>query len=292
MKKNTHLFIVDPQNSFCEVVNVRDQGTVHSGELCIAQRNTDGTIVPIAWNDMIVLGDFIKNDVENDISGITISLDTHPYIHVSHPSWFKRIDNGLPPEPFTTLHIVKDKIVDAAGVEYTTTNPNTYNWTKKAIDFYGVHVIWPPHCLQGTPGNNVVAPLQDALIQWTQKTGLEVQYVIKGLSPMVEQFSAIKAKLVDPNDRTTELNLPLLNRLSVCDEILFSGEALSHCVNNTITDIANVEGWFNGRELIRKVTLLRDTTSNVPGFEKMGEDFLQEMQGMGMRVTTTKEYRA
>jgi hypothetical protein len=41
---------------------------------------------------------------------------------------------------------------------------------------------------------------------------------------------------------------------------------------------------------VKKFTLLEDTASNVPGFEKLGRDFVTTMVKKGMRVTTTKDW--
>jgi len=57
-------------------------------------------------------------------------------------------------------------------------------------------------------------------------------------------------------------------------------------VANTITDIANDFGDDN----VKKFTLLEDTASNVPGFEKLGRDFVTTMVKKGMKVTTTKDW--
>jgi nicotinamidase-related amidase len=82
------------------------------------------------------------------------------------------------------------------------------------------------------------------------------------------------------------LNTDLIKVLVEADEILITGEALSHCVANTISDIANEFGDDN----VKKFTLLEDTASNVPGFEKLGRDFVTTMVKKGMRVTTTKDW--
>jgi nicotinamidase/pyrazinamidase len=74
--------------------------------------------------------------------------------------------------------------------------------------------------------------------------------------------------------------------LKAADEILITGEALSHCVANSIRDIANNFGDDN----IKKFVLLEDTSSNVNGCEKMGQDFVKEMIGRGMKITTTKDW--
>ena len=92
----------------------------------------------------------------------------------------------------------------------------------------------------------------------------------------------------DPSDPTTQMNTDLLQVLQEADEIIIAGQALSHCVANTIRDIANNFGEDN----IKKFVLLDDCSSNVPGFENLGVEFVKEMRGRGMRVTTSVDYLA
>jgi len=57
-------------------------------------------------------------------------------------------------------------------------------------------------------------------------------------------------------------------------------------VANTIRDIAAEFG----DDQIKKFVLLEDTSSNVGGFEKMGQDFVREMVARGMQRTTTANW--
>jgi nicotinamidase-related amidase len=94
------------------------------------------------------------------------------------------------------------------------------------------------------------------------------------------------ADVPDPGDPTTQLNWPLLNLLAASDIIAVAGEAKSHCLANTVQDIADNFGVDN----IKKIVLLEDATSNVTGFDKLGEDFVKNMKARGMQVTTTKDF--
>jgi hypothetical protein len=86
----------------------------------------------------------------------------------------------------------------------------------------------------------------------------------------------------------------IITLLVICCAALFTGcvaarhagEARSHCLANTVLDIAN----NFGEENIKKMVLLEDGTSDVPGFENLGEDFVKEMKGRGMRISTTVDY--
>ena len=71
------------------------------------------------------------------------------------------------------------------------------------------------------------------------------------------------------------------------DIIGLAGEASSHCVRNTIFDIASA---FGDDSYISKVVLLEDATSPVPGFENLQDDFIKELTGRGMKLSTTVDF--
>jgi nicotinamidase-related amidase len=96
----------------------------------------------------------------------------------------------------------------------------------------------------------------------------------------------VAADVEDPDDVSTKLNTALVDVLGEADEILITGEALSHCVASSIRDIA---AQF-GVDQVQKFTLLEDTSSNVGGFEKLGQDFVKEMVKKGMKVTRTVDW--
>jgi nicotinamidase-related amidase len=115
-----------------------------------------------------------------------------------------------------------------------------------------------------------------------------VDYILKGTNPWTEHYSAIQADVPDPNDTGTQLNVSLIDSLQQADICAVSGEALSHCVANTLSDIAH----HLGRSAMQKFILLEDTTSPVPGFEAQAEQCLAQMETMGMqRVKSTDFFK-
>ena len=71
--------------------------------------------------------------------------------------------------------------------------------------------------------------------------------------------------------------------------IAVAGEAGSHCLANTVRDIANN---FGDDRLVSKIVLLQDATSPVTGFESFQDDFLREMTARGMQQSTTTDFLA
>ena len=255
--------IVDPQNDFCD-----PKGTLY---------------VPGAREDSLRLSDTIKR-LRDKVSHISVTLDTHRLIDIAHPIFW--VDHeGRHPAPFTL--ITKDDLKKGL---WRTSLPDHMDRAVRYVDELAkndryVLCIWPPHCLIGSWGHCVTKPVYDALLEWENNFSL-VDYTLKGLNMWTEHYSALKADVEDPEDPATGLNEKLIKRLHEADIIAISGQALSHCVANSVRDLA--DNW--DEEDIKKLVLLTDTTSSVKGFEKLGEDFVREMTGRGMQVCTSDDF--
>jgi len=261
---NIQLLVIDPQKDFCDP----------SGSL----------FVQGADQDMSRLAAMV-NRLRTKIDGIHVTLDSHLEVDVAHPIFWTN-SKGEHPTPFTIIS--KDDVVNGT---WTTTIPAV---RQRAVDYvtqlednarYPL-CVWPPHCIIGSNGYAITDSLADALKEWSLARLRNVNYVTKGSNPFTEHYSAVQADVPDPSDASTMLNSPLLEMLAKADVILISGEALSHCVANTIRDVAN----NFGDENIKKFVLLKDTSSNVTGFDNLGDDFINEMTGRGMKVATSVDY--
>jgi nicotinamidase-related amidase len=86
-------------------------------------------------------------------------------------------------------------------------------------------------------------------------------------------------------------NQALLDELSQADMILVAGEALSHCVLETVEDL--VEAFSGQPELLRRIHLLRDCTSPVVhpeiDFGAIAAGRLAAFQQMGVRLVDSTE---
>jgi nicotinamidase/pyrazinamidase len=265
--KRIELVIIDPQNDFCDP----------KGSLFVAGAN----------EDMTRLAEFIK--VRGMLlSDINVTLDSHHPVDVAHPCFW--VDqNGKNPDPFT--------IISAADVANGIWIPSVPS--KSIRDRMKDYVeqlekgnryplcIWPPHCLIGSWGNNIYPELFEVLTAWEIKNFSTMSTVPKGSNPFTEHYSAIKAEVTDPKDNTTQLNVAFINKLKECDEILIAGEALSHCVKSTFEDVISE---FGSEEFAKKLVLLSDVSSSVTGFEKEGQDFIDNLRNRGAIITTTKEF--
>lgn len=261
--------IIDPQNDFCSP----------KGSLFVVGADEDSKRLA---KTIIRLKD--------KISDIHVTLDTHHLVDIAHPIFW--VDSkGKHPNPFTL--ITQDDL--KKGV-WQTTNPS---FMKRAIAYVDtlaankryILCVWPPHCLIGSWGHNVVDPIAKSLMEWENDFAM-VDYVTKGSNFWTEHYSAVQADVPDSQDSGTMLNTKLIQTLQNADVIALSGQALSHCVANTVRDIAN----NFGEENIKKMVLLIDSTSPVgdlPGstmFKDMADGFVNEMTKRGMQVSKCDDF--
>jgi nicotinamidase-related amidase len=285
MSINVQLLVVDPQNDFC----VGDDGHGNQGAL----------VVPGADEDMKRLAAMVDR-LGKKLTDIHVTLDSHRLIDISHPRWWKRVGDGSPPDPFTILGMDDGKVaaLDSANwmaptsSEFTTYVPSFLNRSRQylaalATDGRYPHCIWPPHCLIGSWGHNVMSELFTALQKWEDTEFAMTDYVTKGSNPWTEHFSGVKAEVPDPTDPDSQINTRLIQTLEEADIVVIAGEALSHCVANTVRDIVDC---FSDPKYIEKLTLLTDASSSVAGFESLGDEFLKDMEGRGMKTSTTTDF--
>lgn len=268
MTDKVTLFIIDPQVDFCDPT---------IGSLYVAG----------ADKDMTRLSAMVRKNI-GAIDDIHLTIDSHNLVHIAHAIWW--VDQqGNHPGPFT--------LIDADSVrkgKWRCVNPG---FQKRSLEYVetleknGRYVlcIWPNHCIIGSVGQTIVPELFSAVTEWENQFAI-ANKVTKGSNPFTEHYSAVRADVVDPEDAGTMLNERLIKALKNTGngKILIAGEALSHCVANTIRDVANE---FSTDE-VKKFVLLEDACSNVTGFEKMGQDFINDMVAKGMQISTTEKFFA
>eukprot|EP01034_Spumella_vulgaris_P034252 gene34252-42237_t len=143
--------------------------------------------------------------------------------------------------------------------------------------------IWPPHCLIGSKGHDVVSNVQEALDAWVaHHPTRSVTHINKGENNLTEMYSAIEAEVPIPSDPRTEQNVPLMHRLKRAKKVVVCGQALSHCVNYTTRDILKYWDPRNTADIV----LLTDASSPVTGCESDATKFVTDMKQSGLTLTT------
>lgn len=277
---NVHLLIIDPQNDFCDIP-VAEQP---ADPFAAGRKLASALPVPGADQDMKRLSAFIDR-AGNKLSAIHVTLDSHNPVDIAHPTWWTD-GAGKPPVPFT---VITSK--DMSTGMWSARNPLLQKRSRQYVEQlessqrYAL-VVWPEHCLIGHWGHNVHVAVARSLDAWARKKLDVVDYVTKGTNPYTEHYSAVQAEVPDPSDPSTLLNRRLIGALSDADVVIVAGEALSHCVANTVRDIASNFGEDN----IRKLVLLTDCCNSVDSFEQLGSDFVAAMQARGMKTARSTDY--
>jgi nicotinamidase-related amidase len=267
MSKRIELLVIDPQVDFCDP----QRGALY---------------VPGAEEDMRRLAAMVRR-LKDKLDDIHVTLDSHHFIHIAHPIFWKD-SRGQRPPVFTRI-----SRTDVEEGIWTPTVPGMY---RRALDYvrkleqngrYEL-TVWPPHCLIGSPGHAVYPELFAALTEWEERFAF-VDYVTKGSNILTEHYSAVQADVPDAADASTQINTRLIQTLENADLVAIAGEARTHCLANTVRDIANN---FGDDSFVSKLVLLTDASSDIPGFEAHASAFMSEMTGRGMQTSNTTEFLA
>lgn len=257
MKKKNALLIIDGQFDFCDP----------SGALYVTG----------AEQDMVRLGQFIeKNSKSIDFIGLT--LDSHQIIDISHPSFWVDKDGSYPP-PFTV--ITNDDVL--TGKWAPRFAPNEAIKYVEALEKEGQfpHVIWPEHCIIGSKGASFVDSIMTPINKWCKTNASFYQVVAKGTYPLTEHFGAFKANIPIQGRPETQLNMGLIKTLEEFETIYFAGEAMSHCVANTLKQAMEFP------DLAKKFVILTDCMSNVVGFEHIADTIYADAKSLGIKFETS-----
>ena len=260
----TALLIIDPQSDFCDP----------AGALSVAGADAD----------MDRLAQMVTR-LGSQIDEIHVTLDSHHPVHIAHPIFW--IDGaGSHPSPFTII-----SADDVREGRWTAADPAARERASAYVSALAQHgryplCIWPPHCLIGSRGHAVQPVLFEALVNWEGDYNV-VDYIEKGSNLYTEHYSAIKADVPDPGDPSTQLNTRLVSALASADVVAVAGEAGSHCVANTVRDLADS---FGDDSLVSKIALLQDAVSPVGGFGDYQNSFVAELTARGMTLSSTRGF--
>lgn len=247
-----HLLIIDPQNDFCDLPQ---------SALPVSGANAD----------LLRLAQLISRHGEQ-LDGITVTLDSHHRYDIAHPAFWRG------PRGESPLH-TPISLADVDSGRWLPADPALLAEVRAYLQQSSLYV-WPPHCLVGSWGHNIQQDLNQALQQWECQRQRVMQLLFKGLNPLTEHFSAFEADVPRADDPATCFDSRQLAPLLAADHILIAGEALSHCVASSVRSLLR----HLGPDFARKLILLQDCSSPVPGFEAQAADFVAKISQLGARL--------
>lgn len=249
-KHETCLLIIDPQNDFIEGGSLEVQG---------------------AKEDMRRLSGFIEKN-KTSIDSICVTLDTHSLFHIGN------------------AYAYTDKATKQTTTDYFGNYDSNKHISKQGIDEHIIkyanklkndgksHTLWPLHCIMGTNGHSIDAGLNETITKWSDTTGIEARYILKGCNTSYENFSAFRSAGLDQNDYSNpnkeahRFNIDLAEYLYQFKTLYIAGEAKTHCVADSTMDYVN---WVKkqGNPKNQKVVVLWDCMSDVPYSKDKAEAF-------------------
>ena len=253
----TWLMLVDVQNTFC----------IPEFELYVGGRSGRGAV-----EDNTRLSQFIYHNL-GSISHISATMDTHKAMQVFHAIFFVDRD-GNHPAPYTDIHL--SELRDGKW----TFNPALSDQFDLAPE-YGQQMmlhyaeelekkgkyaltIWPYHAMLGGIGHALVSSIEEALFFHAIARTTQYELEVKGDKPFTENYSVIGPEvLTGPMGETLGTHNPkFIEQLQQYDRLIIAGQAKSHCVAWTVSDLLNDINAIDPA-LAKKVYLLEDCSSPV-----------------------------
>ena len=255
------LLLVDVQNTFC----IRDY------ELFVGGRSGNGAV-----EDNIRLCKFIYHNLPH-ISKIACTMDTHTAMQIFHEVfWINKADEH--PAPLQTLITQTDITsgkwrVNPAVTESVMGDRNQYERLKAYGEYYVEKLtadgkyplaIWPYHAMLGGIGHAIVSAVDEACFFHTIARKTQIHYETKGRNPLTENYSVLRPEVLKDADgkMIEEENSEFLEMLLGYDRVIIAGQAKSHCVAWTVSDLLK-EIQKTDPELAKKIYLVDDLTSPV-----------------------------
>jgi nicotinamidase/pyrazinamidase len=244
----------------------------------------DGALpVAGAVEDTRRLIDWMYRNV-SQISKIGITLDSHVPIQIFHPAWWVN-QAGEHPNGYTAISY-QDILDEVWRPIYDV------EWSKHYVEVLEKDakkqlMIWPYHVLLGTVGQTLVPAVAEAVAYHSVGRKIQPNYVIKGLIPQTENYSAIEPEVKYPDHPQSTVNQALLNEMARYDKIYITGQAKSHCVLETVASMLR----HYSAEQIGKIHLLTDTMSSVGhpeiDFDGMANAIFADWEKRGVKLVTT-----
>jgi nicotinamidase-related amidase len=256
-KEKIALLLIDVQNTFC----------MPGFELFVGGRGGTGAV-----DDNIRLSEFIYRNI-GILTHITATMDTHTAHQIFHPIFF--VDkSGNHPAPYTDIHLAdltgnKWKFNPALAANYDIAPEYGQQMMihyAEALEKKGKYAltIWPYHAMLGGIGHALVPAVEEAIFFHSIARLSPPDFEIKGDRPFTENYSVIGPEVLSGpmGEPLGARDMKFVQRLQNVDRLYVAGQAKSHCVAWTVSDLLE-DILITDSSLAKKVYLLEDCSSPV-----------------------------
>lgn len=288
----TCLLLIDVQNTFC----------IPDFELFVSGRSGNGAV-----EDNIRLCRFIYQNIPH-ITKIACTLDTHTTMQIFHEIFWID-DNGKHPIPLQTLITQEDIEAKRWSVNPSIANNlNRDTHGQKQLTAYSEHyiktltldgkfplTIWPYHAMLGGIGHAIVSAVDEACFFHAIARESQTHYELKGQNPLTENYSILRPEVLsdEQGNPIAKKNDTFLNVLLEFDRLVIAGQAKSHCVAWTVSDLLDEIRQID-LKLTEKVFLVEDLTSpvvvpDVVDCTDVANAAFEEFSKAGMNIVTSTD---
>jgi nicotinamidase-related amidase len=288
-RRRVCLLLVDCQNTFC----------LPSFELFVGGRSGRGAI-----DDNVRLCEFIYRNL-GVLTEIAPTLDTHVAAQIFHPAFWVN-ERGEHPVGGQTIITVEDVERGRWRVD-TRLAASLASGDARWLAEHALHyvralageryplMVWPYHAMLGGIGHALVSAVEEAVFFHGVARHARTRFEVKGVNPLTENYSALRPEVLDgPGGETVaDGNPAFVDHLLAFDAVIVAGQAKSHCVAWTVTDLLDA---IRTRDpaLAGRVYLLEDCTSSVvvPGvvdFTDQADEAFQRFAAAGVHVVRSSD---
>lgn len=288
----TCLLLIDVQNTFC----------IPDFELFVGGISGNGAV-----EDNIRLCQFIYQNIPQ-ITKIACTLDTHTAMQIFHEIFWID-DNGKHPHPLQTLISQEDIVAKkwrvnpaiAANVNRDTNEDrNLTGYCEhyvKTLTVDGKYplTIWPYHAMLGGIGHAIVSAVDEACFFHAIARESQTHYELKGQNSLTENYSILRPEVLNDEfgNQIAEVNDTFLQMLLEYDRLIIAGQAKSHCVAWTVSDLLDEIQQID-TNLANKVFLVEDLTSpvvvpDVVDYTEAANAAYEAFSKAGMNIVTSTD---
>jgi nicotinamidase-related amidase len=237
------------------------------------------------------------------ITHITATMDTHLSQQIFHAIFFVDQD-GEHPAPYSIIQVGelktgKWKFNPALAARYNLTPEYGQQMMISYAEKLRKHgkyalTIWPYHAMLGGIGHALVSSVEEAIFFHSMARLDQPSIEIKGDRPFTEHYSVIGPEVTrgPKGEILGKHNSAFIEELKRVDRLIIAGQAKSHCVAWTISDLLT-DIQKTDSSLARKVYLLEDCTSPVvvPGadFTDQANEAFESFANAGMNIVKSTE---